>query len=216
MTLEPQGRDPRLWKVETASSIRRLIASLNKHVIYFAGYGELGYEEESCVRRVALEVLNRFPPDKVLVHSGTLLRVGGHDGIAEVYRVARGLTMETSGIHPSISMAFADTHRVSPDCDHVFFVEDTTWGGFLDDSGRLSPTLELHLGVSDEIVVIGGGKHAADELQAFFHCGKPVRYFPAEMNYATTRQWATQAGITITDLRGAALSAWNGILNTRH
>ena len=113
-------------------------------------------------------------------------------------------------------MAFADTHRVSSDCNHVFFVEDKTWGGFLDDSGRLSPTLELHLEVSDEIVVIGGGKHAADELQAFFHCGKPVRYFPADMNYATTQRWAKQAGVTITDLRGAALSAWNAIHNTRH
>lgn len=213
MTLDSQGRDPRLWKVEAASSIRRFIASLNKHVIYFAGYGELGYEEEGSVRSVALQVLSEWVTDKVLVHSGTLMRLGGQDGIAEVYRVARELGIETTGIHPSISMEFADTHRVSPDCDHVFFVEDKTWGGFLDDCGQLSPTLDLHLKVSDELIVIGGGKHAADELRAFINCGKPARYYPADMNYATTLQWAKGAGLTIADFRGAARSVWDTIRN---
>lgn len=213
MTLQPQGRDPRLWKVESASSICRSLASLSRHVIYFAGYGELGYEQEGSVRSVALQVLSQWSTDKVLVHSGTLMRLGGHDGIAEVYRVARELGIETSGIHPSISMDFADTHHVSPDCDHVFFVEDTTWGGFLDGSGELSPTLDLHLKVSDELVMIGGGKHAADELRAFLDFQKPVRYFPADMNHATTRQWAEQEGLAITDLRGRAHSVWDTIRN---
>lgn len=213
MTLDSQGRDPRLWKVQEASSILRFIKSLHKRVIYFAGYGELGYEEEGVVRSVALHVLSEWPADEVLVHSGTLMRLGGQDGIAEVYRVARELGIETTGIHPSISMEFADTHRVSPDCDHVFFVEDKTWGGFLDGCGQLSPTLELHLKVSDELVVIGGGKHAADELQAFLDSGKPVRYFPAEMNYATTLQWTKGAGVTMADFQGAARSVWDTIRN---
>lgn len=210
--MKPQGRDPRLWKVEEASSIRRFMAALNKHVIYFAGYGELGYEEEGSVRSVARRVLSEWEPDKVLVHSGTLMRLGGQDGIAEVYRVAQELGIETTGIHPSVAMEFADTHRVAPECDHVFFVEDTTWGGFLDD-GQLSPTLDLHLKISDELVVIGGGKHAADELKAFSDCGKPVRYYPADMHYATTLQWAKGAGLTIPDFRGAAQSVWDIIRN---
>jgi hypothetical protein len=196
--------------------IRQFITSLGKHVIYFAGYGELGYEEKDTVRCVALEVLSQCATHDVLVHSGTLLRLGGHDGIAEVYRVARELGIETSGVYPSVSMEFSDTHRVSPDCDHVFFVEDKTWGGCLNDSGELSPTLDLHLKVSDELIVIGGGKHAADELRAFFDCGKSVRYFPADMNHATTRQWARHAGLTITDFQGAARSVWKVICGSKH
>jgi len=208
MTVEPQGRDPRQWGVETAASIRAAFAHLAKHVIYFAGYGELGYEQEGRVRRVAAQTLAGRPASGLLVHSGTLLRVGGHCGIAEVYSLARELGIETSGIHPSIAMGFADTHRVSPYCGHVFFVEDVTWGGFLPGSMTPSPTLQLHLEVSHEVVVIGGGKHAADELRAFVSNGKQVRYFPAEMNHSSTRDFCQREGHTIRDMRGAAHAAW--------
>lgn len=208
MAVELQGRDPRQWGVETAAAIRAAFARLAKHVIYFAGYGELGYEQEGCVRRVAAQVLAGGPASELLVHSGTLLRTGGHDGIAEVYTLARELGIETSGIHPSVAMGFADTHRVSPFCDHVFFVEDATWGGFLPGGMTPSPTLQLHLEVSHEVVVIGGGKHAADELRAFVSKGKQVRYFPAEMNHSSTREWCQRDGQEILDMRGAAHAVW--------
>ncbi len=203
-----RGRDPNEWSVRSAVEIQRSIERLGKHVIYFAGYGELGYEEEGCVRRVAHEVLSSWSPSQVLVHAGTLLREGGHDGIAEIYAIAREMGIETSGIHPSVAMRFADTHRVSPDCDHVFFVEDATWGGLLEGTDRPSPTLRLHLDVSDDVVVIGGGKHAADELRAFGYEGRSVRYYPAEMNHAMTRDWCRRAGVDIHDLRGAAHAVW--------
>lgn len=124
--------------------------------------------------------------------------------------IAKELGIETSGIHPSVSRSFAETHRVSPHCDHVFFVEDETWGGFTG-GGEPSPTLRLHLEVSDELVVIGGGKHAADELRAFAMFGKPARYFPAEMNYAFSRDWTRRAGLPVPDPRGAALQVWQDL-----
>jgi len=139
------------------------------------------------------------------------LRVGGHDGIAEVYTVARELGIETTGIHPSVAMNFAETHRVSPACDHVFFVADQSWGGLLSGSEQPSPTLRIHLDVSDEIVVIGGGQHAAGELKAFISSGKRVRFYPADMNHTTTRQWAESAGARIEDMRGAAHLLWGAI-----
>lgn len=209
--MQRQGRDPREWAVADAAAIEQFFASRAKHVLYFAGYGELGYEQIEEFRNVARTVLNERPAHTVLVHAGTLLRLGGHDGIAEIYRLAKEIGMETSGIHPSIAMDFAETHRVSPWCDHVFFVEDRTWGGFVDGTNRLSPTLRLHLTVSDEMVVIGGGKHAADELRAFAGAGKQVRYFPAEMNYSFTRDWAARAGVSLEDMRGAALEAWQSL-----
>jgi hypothetical protein len=188
--------------------IRRFFASRQKRVLYFAGYGELGYEDETRLRTIVREVLGAWNPQEVLVHAGTLLRMGGHDGVAEVYALARDMGIETSGIHPSVAMNFAETHRVSPFCDHVFFVEDATWGGFLDGGQEPSPTLRLHLEVSDEAIVIGGGKHAADELRAFSAFGKPLRYFPAEMNHTFVRSWTKHAGVAIPDMRGAALWAW--------
>jgi hypothetical protein len=208
--MDEQGRDPRSWRIESAENIRRFFQLRQKHVLYFAGYGELGYEDADAVRNVIARVLEPWPSEQVLVHGGTLLRTGGQDGIAEVFRIAKERGIETSGIHPSVAMAFADTHRVSPYCDHVFFVDDATWGGFAE-NGAPSSTLRLHLEVSDELVVIGGGKHAADELRAFADSGKTVRYYPAEMNYAFTRQWTERAGVTIPDFRGAALEVWRDL-----
>ena len=199
-----QGRDPRLWRVTDAPAILRFFRGLGKHVVTFGGYGELGYERRGIVRDIALRVLNERPASEVIVHSGTLLRVGGHDGIAEVYAVARQLGITTTGLHPSVAMAFGDTHRVSHDCDHVFFVEDATWGGFSGPGRQPSASLLLQLALSDELVMIGGGKHAAEELAAFASCGIRARYFPAEMNHATTREWSARAGAGIGDFRGAA------------
>lgn len=206
-----QDRDPQLWRVERASVVRQFFKELGKRVVYFAGYGELGYEDEERVRRIAHRVLSEWAPSELVAHTGTLLRTGGHDGIAEVYKVALELGIETTGIHPSVAMNFAETHRVSPFCDHVFFVEDETWGGLLTDSERPSKTLRLHLDVSDELVVIGGGHHAAGELQAFLSGGKQVRFYPADMNHATTRQWSESAGVQIQDMRGAAHLLWTSI-----
>lgn len=163
------------------------------------------------MRDIALAVLAEWSPAEVVVHSGTLLRVGGHAGIAEVFTVARELGITTTGIHPTVAKDFGDTHRVSPDCSHVFFVEDATWGGMLAGSQELSPTLRVHLDVSDELVVIGGGKHAADELAAFASRGIRTRYFAAEMNHATTLDWSARAGADIRDLRGAAHGVWETI-----
>ena len=205
---EPQNKDLRNWRILPTPVIEHFFNALGKHVIYFAGYGELGYEEEYCVRRVALKVLAEWPPSTVVVHAGTLLRCGGHNGIAEVYAVARELGIETTGIHPSVALAFAETHRVSPYCDHVFFAADSTWGGFLPGGHLLSTTLRLHLAVSHEMIAIGGGKHAADELKAFVEHGKPVRFFPAEMNHASTQLWAMRSGVKIGDTRGAAHLLW--------
>lgn len=177
-------------------------------MISFAGFGELGYEEEGVVERIVRDVVRGWLAEDLIVQSGTLLRAGGQDGIARVHEVARAMGMTTSGIHPGIALGFAATHHVSPYEDHVYFVEDASWGGFVDAGRTLSPTLEVILDVSDELVVVGGGKHAADELAAFLRCGKKVRYFPAEMNHRATREWCERSGVSITDYRGAAHEVW--------
>ncbi len=211
MNSQPQDKDPRAWPIQPSAEIERFFSGLGKRIIYFAGYGELGYEKEHCVRDVAIQVLAEWSPTDVVVHVGTLLRRGGHNGIAEVYAVARELGIETTGIHPSIAQNFSETHRVSPYCDHVFFVADGTWGGFLPGGELLSPTLQLHLAVSAEMIAIGGGKHAADELKVFTASGKPVRFFPSDMNHSISRQWTEKSGVKIRDMRGAAHQLWSSM-----
>jgi hypothetical protein len=186
-----------------------------KHVLSFAGFGELGYQEKSLVEKTIGEVLDKWDVNEILVNSGTLLREGGEEGIALVYRLAKERGIETCGLHPSISLQFSDTHPVSPFSDHVFFVEDPTWGGFLNEQLDLSPTLKLLLEVTDELIVIGGGKHTADELTAFWQNGKQVHYYPAQMNHQFAKKWFTQEGLAIPDFNGPAYDVWLSLKNEK-
>jgi hypothetical protein len=93
-------------------------------------------------------------------------------GSREVRDLVCRVRIETSGIHPSVALKLMDTHYPSPSCDHVHYVEDDTWGGFLADTRQMSATLRILLEVIDEPMVIGGGKHAADELVAFVEHNK--------------------------------------------
>jgi hypothetical protein len=206
---EMRGTDPNLWPTVAPDVIQDFFAQRAKYVIYFAGYGELGYQDRDCVGRTVQQVLNGIPVSSALVHCGTLLRRNGLDGIADVYAVAKELGFETTGIHPSIAKQYSLTHRVSPYCDHVFFVPDDTWGGLIHGTQAPSATLRLHLAVSDEIVIVGGGKHTADEMMAFAEAEKAIRYFPAEMNASASRGWCEEAGIDLLDTRGAAQAAWD-------
>lgn len=210
MPAHARGADPRRWPVSEPGQVCLFFAEQGKHVIYFAGYGELGYEDKSVVERVVEDVLKDWPRSQIFAHGGTLLRVDGEDGISLAHQIAKRLGVATTGIHPSVATRFHETHRVSTFCDHSFFVEDEGWGGS-SDSGH-SPTLRLHLDVSDEIVVIGGGWHAAHELKAFFNSGKRVRYFPAAMNVDAAQSWCLRFGIEMLDHRGAALEAWEDTL----
>lgn len=196
--------------ITAAVDILRFFELKKKHVLTFSGFGELGYQDISFVEAIIRSQLCQWKPDEILVNCGTLLRTGGQDGIALVYRLAKELGIETCGIHPSVAFKWADTHPVSAFADHVFFIEDATWGGYLDDQFTLSPTLKILLAVTDEMIVIGGGKHAADELSAFLQHGKCVKYFPAQMNHQFARKWSAASGVNITDLNGAAYHVWFG------
>jgi hypothetical protein len=199
-----------MYTLNTAQEIRHFFAARGKHVVSFAGFGELGYEEEGIVERIVPEVVRGRKPGELIINCGTLLRAGGQDGIARAYKVAKSLGIETSGIHPGVALDFSETHYLSPYEDHAFFVEDVTWGGFLEED-QPSPTLQVILDVSHELVVIGGGKHAADELGAFCERGKKVSYFPAEMNRRSAMEWCSRTGVEIGDLRGAAFAVWRSL-----
>ena len=206
-----RGLDPQTWTISSPATVERFFRLTGKRVVYFAGYGELGYHDRGIVPRVAEQVLGPLAPDDVVVHGSTLLRAGGEDGIAAVYAVAKDLGFTTTGVYPSVAMAFGRTHRVSPRCDHVFFVDNATWGGLLDGSRVPSPTLRLHLRVSHEMVAVGGGRHTADELRAFAAQGRAITFFCARMNTAAMLRWCRRTRRPPLDPDGAAQATWRAM-----
>ncbi len=99
--------------------------------------------------------------------------------------------------------------KLSPFVDHVFYVEDATWGGFVAATKELSPTSKAMVENSDIIVGIGGGEVARDEIISAKQLGKKVRFVPADMNHQKARDSARKKKLPEpSDFRGAANAAF--------
>jgi hypothetical protein len=170
----------------------------NKKVLTFVGYSAAEYEDRASMLLQAERILAGFDPAKTIVNIG-----GTPDGIGAVYEVAKRRGFMTTGIVSSQ----AKRHEVplSSHVDRVFYIEDDSWGGFLEGSARLSPTSQTMVAASDVIVGIGGGEVARDEMVAAKRAGKEVRFIPADMNHEKARETARKKGVAApTDFRGAA------------
>ncbi|HWA76959.1 MAG TPA: hypothetical protein VG937_31710 [Polyangiaceae bacterium] len=192
------------------------VAAVRRHgkrVVTFAGFGELGYQDEQRVLEICRVELERFESGTTLVNTGTLITLGFRPGITLVYQVACELGFDTVGIHPSVALA-GGSHSLSASVNHVYFVEDDSWGGLLS-NGRPSPTLEALLRATDELVAIGGGEHTAQEIRTFVEHEKVVRFHPAEMHHATSAAWFARRGVSNYDVRGAAQGVWQAMLRGR-
>jgi hypothetical protein len=98
-----------------------------------------------------------------------------------VYEVAKLMGFTTTGIVSTLALESPDD--ISPDVDHICFIEDKTWGGKLPDSDELSHTSKAMIACSDILVAVGGGEISRDELLAAREQGKPIEYYPAEVNH---------------------------------
>jgi hypothetical protein len=95
--------------------------------------------------------------------------------------------------------------KLSTCVDYIFYVEDATWGGFIEGGDRLSPTSTAMVEKSDILIGIGGGEVARDELIAAERLGKEVRFIPADMNHQRAREKAKKKGLPApTNFSGAA------------
>jgi hypothetical protein len=202
--------DPRVAAapILTPEALTRVFAAFGRRVVTFAGFGELGYQDEAAFDAIVRAELDRFDPPSTIVNTGTLITRGFQLGVAAVYPIARARGFLTTGVHPSVALAHAREHALSPAVERIYFVEDTTWGGYLENTETLSNTLTALLAISSELVAIGGGDHTAQEVAAFMARGKAVRFIPAEMHHATTRRWSQRAGVVIDGYEGAAQRAW--------
>jgi hypothetical protein len=152
------------------------IRGADRRVVTFAGFSGGGYEDPVRVSKLLSDLLAEFDPETVIVCSGATA-----DGIGAVYPIAKARGFATIGIVSAI--AETDHARFSDAVDTVYVIEDKDWGGRRGD-GTLSPTSIAMVSAADEIVAIGGGDIARDEIEAAMAAEKPVRYVAADMNHA--------------------------------
>lgn len=163
------------------------LKSRGKHVLTFLGYSTAGYEDPVAMLEAAAGVLRDADPDRTLVNSGATPM-----GIGAVYPLAHRMGFETAGIVSRL----ARERGVAPSAgvDHVMFIDDDRWGGWDDERGALSPTSQAMVGASDEVVCIGGGRVARDELAAAREAGIPWRFIAADFDHDRSRTQALERG----------------------
>jgi hypothetical protein len=190
--------ETRMTKTVTSEDIKAFFQGTGKTTLTFVGYSGIGYEDQAAMLTRAEHILHEFDPAKTIVNIGAT-----PEGIGRVYKIARGMGFVTTGIVST--QAKQANVALSSYVDYVFYVEDATWGGYLNGTDRLSPTSEAMVENSNIVVGIGGGEVARDELLAAQRSGKQVRFFPADMNHQKARETARRKGLPPpTDFRGAA------------
>ena len=175
------------WSMTPEKTVS-FIRSRGKVVLTFYGYSGMGYEDEQGMLQHAREVLSQYRPDKTLVVAGAT-----KVGIGAVYPLAKSMGFETAGIVTTRSLK--DTERISEAVDHICFIPDDQWGGKLPESDELSPTSRAMVDCSDILVGIGGGEISQAEMLEGKKQGKPIQYFPAEMNHETAIRQAQKKGL---------------------
>jgi hypothetical protein len=193
---------PKSTMEATPPDVRAFFKAQGKLVVTFLGYSGAGYEDEEALLRHAAAILDRYSPSATIVNIGVT-----PDGIGRVYELARRRGFTTTGIVST--QARESMASVSPCVDHAFYVHDSSWGGFVQGTDRLSPTSAVIVDVSDRLVAIGGGEVARDELIAARRAGKATTFIGADMNHRIAIEKAAKIGeAPPTDFQGAAAAVF--------
>ena len=159
-----------------------------KTVVTFVGYSGAGYENRPAMLDAAAKVIDDLRPEQTIINIGAT-----PDGIGAVYELAKSRGFATTGIVSTQAKRYAA--ELSSCVDHVFYVEDDSWGGFVDGRSELSPTSRAMVDSSDMIIAIGGGAVARDELMGARRAGKPVRFIAADMDHRKAVDKAASKGM---------------------
>lgn len=146
-----------------------------KTVLTFYGYS-VDYGDKDEMLKTVRDVLSQYRPEKTLVNIGAT-----KGGMGMAYPLIKSLGFVTAGIVSTEALAYPK--GISDAVDHVCFIKDSQWGGKLPNSNELSPTSKAMVACSDILVAIGGNDIARDELLEGKSQGKPIQYFPAEMDH---------------------------------
>jgi hypothetical protein len=159
----------------TPAETQAFFKGLRKTVVTFFGYS-VDYEDEESMLLIAKHFLAKYSPKKALINIGATA-----GGIGAVYPLAKEKGFMTTGIVSSLAAEHME--YISDAVDHVCFVADTQWGGKLPNSRQLSPTSKAMVACSEILIGIGGGEVTRDELVAGKEAGKPVHFYPAEIDH---------------------------------
>jgi hypothetical protein len=174
------------WKM-TPEQAHAFFSAQSKTVLTLLGFS-VSYENENNMLHIARVILSGHSPETALVNIGAT-----EGGIGAVYPLAKSLGFTTAGIVST--KALDDGAKISEAVDYVCFIADDQWGGKLPDSDELSPTSKAMVACSDVMIGIGGGEISRDEMAAAAEQGKPVYFYPAEVNHAWAIQRAEKSGL---------------------
>lgn len=175
------------WNM-TAEEVIAFFLRQRKTVLTFYGYSGMGYEDEKAMLEIARKVVSRYSPETTLVNIGVT-----SVGIGAIYPLAKSMGFTTTGIVTTLALDYPE--GISDAVDHICFVADQQWGGNLPDSDQLSPTSKAMVECSDILVGIGGGGISEAEMLAGKAQGKPVYFYPADMNHTRAIQRAKRMGL---------------------
>jgi predicted Rossmann-fold nucleotide-binding protein len=182
----------------TPEEIRAFFTGKGMRVLTFLGYSGAEYEDKAMMLEQATRILDQFDPKKTIVNIGAT-----PEGIGAVYEAAKQKGFLTTGIVST--QAKESKATLSPCVDIVFYVRDSTWGGFRPGTKELSPISRAMVENSDVLVAIGGGEVTRDELIVARQAGKHVQFIPADMNHHIARKKALKKEQPApTDFRGEA------------
>jgi hypothetical protein len=189
------GTADRVIRLTDPQAAIRAIRRAGHRVVTFVGFSGSGYEDQAGVERAIADILAELDPLSVLICSGAT-----EEGIGAVYTLATNRGFATIGIVSSV--AEAQGARFSDAVQTIYIIDDTQWGGRAP-NGTLSPTSAAVVGAADEIVAIGGGDIARDEIEAAIGARKPVRYVAAYMNHAAAfEKVQRKGGVAPQDFKG--------------
>lgn len=174
------------WKM-TPAEARAFFSAQGKSVLTLLGFSS-SYESEAALLQTVREILLGYSPETTLVNIGAT-----EGGIGAAYPLAKSLRFTTTGIVST--KALEEGAPIGEAVDFVCFIGDEQWGGKLPHSNELSPTSKAMVACSDVMVGIGGGEISRDEMAAAREQGKPVYYYPAEVNHAWAIKRAEEAGL---------------------
>jgi len=174
------------WSMTPEEAVS-FIKGRGKMVLTFFGYSGMGYEDEEGMLQIAQDVMSHYLPEKTLINIG-----GTKVGLGSIYSLAKSLRFETTGITSNQALLYPE--EISDVVDHICFVKDSQYGGKLPNSDEVSPTSKAMVACSDILVAIGGGDISRDELLEGKKQGKPVEFFPADVNHDLAIQRAKRLG----------------------
>jgi len=174
------------WEM-TPDETRAFFTEQGKTILTFFGFSA-GYEDEEAMLQIVQEFLKGYSTKTTIVNIGAT-----RAGIGAVYPLAKSLGFTTTGIVSTLALEYPGD--ISEDVDYVCFIDDDQWGGNLSESDELSPTSEAMVACSDILVAIGGGKISRDELLAAKARGKPVFFYPAEIEHERAIRSAKKQGL---------------------